>query len=755
MRASFLWVMVLAACSASGPSADQACADSAQARCSRLAACSTTAISIRYGDLATCVTREKESCTNALASPDNGNNPTHTEACAQAIAGWACHDYLDGTNVPASCAQAKGGVAAGMTCELNGQCQTGFCAITPGSACGACASAPAAGDSCARLTSCGQGLECTGDTQVCVVPGELGAGCGRGAPCGAGLSCVGANNANHVLGACQAAGAQVGAVCDPTLKTAPGCDRNAGLVCNSQSKQCASVTIAAAGQPCGDVGNQTALCAAAGSCSASGAGQTGTCLAAAADGQPCDTVAGPGCEPQARCILGAVGGSAGVCRMNPAGSCGLAPSPDAGSGAGDFAALAHAHVKHVVIIIQENRTVDNLFNGFPGADTVTTGLKHDGTTIPLAEASMVQSYDISHAHGHWVAQYNGGAMNGFDVADPDLRSYSRVPASESKPYFDLARAYTFADHMFQSNTGPSFVAHQYLIAAHSMPGMGGFASENPNNVSQGGAPWGCDGDAATDRVAVLLPTGMEINNAIYPCGDYLTLADVLDQAGLEWRYYAPALSKPGFIWSAFQAIKHIRTGPDWANHVISPETTILGDLGGASPRLADVTWVTPSSGNSDHLNATKYLAGTTTPAGPAWVASVVDAIGKSPFWPETAIFIVWDDWGGFYDHVAPPRQDFMGLGFRVPLIVVSPYAKKGYVSKTQHEFASILHFTEEAMGLPTLHSQDADATDDRADDLRDCFDFGQTAEPFIELAPAVKPVYFSAQAPTGEAPDDD
>src|SRR5262249_5805023 len=133
----------------------------------------------------------------------------------------------------------------------------------------------------------------------------------------------------------------------------------------------------------------------------------------------------------------------------------------------------------------------------------------------------------------------------------------------------------------------------------------------------------------------------------------------------------------------------------------------------------------------------------------------VDAIGASRFWAETAIFITWDDWGGFYDHVAPPQPDYMGLGFRVPLIVVSPYAKKGYVSKVPHEFGSLLKFTELAMNLPSLHSMDADATDERADDLSDCFDFAQAVAPLGLPAPAVDAEYFTGQPPARELPDDD
>jgi phospholipase C len=729
-------------------SADGSCADVAHARCARLLECSPTVTQIRYGDEATCEAREQQSCAHALAAPGNGNNPMHTEACAQAIPGWACTDFLNGTSTPAACAQATGSVASGQPCAFPGQCQSGFCAIAPGDACGTCAAAPHAGTPCARLTSCGSGLVCTSDTRTCeALATSVGAPCGRGAPCGAGLSCVGASASAG--GTCQSAAAQAGASCDPTLKTGAGCDRDAGLACNSQSLTCAPATVAAAGQACGDVGDQTAFCAAGATCAGAGAGHPGTCTAEAADGAACDPE-GPTCQPLARCVAGSDAGGGGTCRMNDAASC-----PAAGTPAGGFAAEARAHIKHVVIIIQENRSVDNLFNGFPGADTVAVGTKHDGTTIPLADASMVQSYDISHAHAHWETQYNKGAMNGFDIADPNLHPFTKIPAAESKPYFDLAMGYTFADHMFQSNTGPSFPAHQYLISGHSMPGMGGFADGNPNNVNLGGAPWGCDGDMGTDRVDVLLPSGLQLVNAIYPCADYTTLADVMDETAVTWRYYSPAVGANGYIWSAYQAIRHIREGADWAAHVVSPETTILDDLGGAQPSLAQVTWVTPSGPNSDHLVATRYLPGTTTPAGPAWVLSVVNAIGASPFWPETAIFITWDDWGGFYDHVKPPQPDYMGLGFRVPLIVVSPYAKKGYVSKVPHEFGSLLKFTEEALNLPSLHSLDPDATDDRADDLSDCFDFDQAVTPLAAPAPAAPADFFIGEPPSTTLPDDD
>jgi phospholipase C len=154
-------------------------------------------------------------------------------------------------------------------------------------------------------------------------------------------------------------------------------------------------------------------------------------------------------------------------------------------------------------------------------------------------------------------------------------------------------------------------------------------------------------------------------------------------------------------------------------------------------------WVTPNAANSDH-------AGIGQNTGPSWVASVVNAIASGPNWSSTAIFIVWDDWGGWYDHVVPPQLDSMGLGFRVPLIVVSPYAKRGYVSHVQHEFGSILHFTEEAFGLPAMTTVDS-----RADDLRDCFDFSQVSQRYRAIHSRKPAAYFLHEPIDNRLPDDD
>ncbi len=310
------------------------------------------------------------------------------------------------------------------------------------------------------------------------------------------------------------------------------------------------------------------------------------------------------------------------------------------------------YIKHVIIIVQENRSFDNMFNGFPGADTVTVGQTKLGPQ-PLAPVPFVDgSLDNGHFHRSFTAAYDAGLMDDFNAEGtyttvgcgycptpgPPNFAYSYLPQSETKPYWDLAKQFTLADRMFASNSGPSFPAHQYLIAGQSDD-----VAEVPN-----GPYWGCD-DTPGSLAAQLAANGTE-TPGVFPCFDYPTLADSMDAAGVTWRYYVP---QPLYIWNAYDAIRHIRYGSDWTRNVITPETTVFTDI--ANDNLAQVSWVVPQLTNSDH-----GLANSAT--GPPWVASIVDAVGASPYWNDTAILIVWDDWGGWYDHVPPPQLDVMGLG---------------------------------------------------------------------------------------------
>jgi phospholipase C len=371
--------------------------------------------------------------------------------------------------------------------------------------------------------------------------------------------------------------------------------------------------------------------------------------------------------------------------------------------------------------MQENRSFDNLFMGFPGADTVSSGYKKGArAVVPLQPIPLEQGTDLDHSHHGWWADWDNGAMDGFHTPSntiPNLE-YGYVPQYETVPYWTLARRYTLADRMFQSNTGPSFVAHQYMIAGQSAD-----ADENPELN-----PWGCD-SGADNRVALIGPNGTDLPG-VYPCFDYRTIADLLDTKGITWRYYAPGSTEvSSYQWSAYQAIRHIRFGPDWSTDVISPNTRVLTDI--AKGELAQVTWIVPAETYSDHANSDA------TAEGPDWVASITNAIGASQFWDSTVIFISWDDWGGWYDHVAPPQIDNMGLGFRVPLIIVSPYAKTGYISHTTHEFSGFLKYTEEVFGLPSLGTRDVNT-----DDFSDCFDYTQLPQPYVQIPVTFGPNFF-------------
>ncbi|MGB6517862.1 MAG: alkaline phosphatase family protein [Candidatus Cybelea sp.] len=384
--------------------------------------------------------------------------------------------------------------------------------------------------------------------------------------------------------------------------------------------------------------------------------------------------------------------------------------------------ILRAKITHVVYIVQENRSFNNLVQGFPGAYTVSTGVDSKGRTITLRPVGLAHKYDIDHSANAMFEACNGQGklpgtkcrMNGFDGEQlfdgPRLGQYVYVPHQESKPYFDMAHQWVLADRMFQSQLDESFVAHQYVIAAQA---------QSSADLPYG--PWGC-APGPSDFVKTI-DSDRKYGPGQVPCFDYQTLGDEFDRAGLSWRFYTSKDGAPssgsGAVWSAYQAVKHIYDGPDWAN-VLTPQRTFLTDV--TSGKLANFTWITPICINSDHPNCGGAY-------GPSWVAVLVNAIGTSKYWDSTAIFIQWDDWGGLYDPVPPPYRDFDGLGFRVPLLVISPYAKKNYVSHVQYETASVVRFAEDLFGLGRLSAADRRATSPSAD----CFDFTQRARPFVPI----------------------
>ena len=416
-------------------------------------------------------------------------------------------------------------------------------------------------------------------------------------------------------------------------------------------------------------------------------------------------------------------------------------SPGAAPPVVPTATPANRKIDHVIILIQENRSFDNYFATFPGADGTTYGYTHTGERVNLVSGPLV-TRDLPHAHATFVNEYDGDKMDGFDTirfssgGPARTYPYRYVNPSDIAPYWTMARRYVLADHMFQTQGSGSFTAHQDLIAGSTAIDADESLVDFPSK-----APWGCDAPEFTTTSLLTKKHGYLHGAGPFPCLSYPTVRNVLDAAKLSWKYYVPPF-RPGSygqIWNAFDAIRAVRYSSEWHDNISAPETNIFGDI--KAHKLPAVAWVVPSARNSDH-------PGGNSTTGPSWVASVVNAVGTSSYWQSSAIVILWDDWGGLYDHVAPPQIDYQGLGFRVPCLIVSPYARHGYVTHTQYEFASLLKFVEDNWALGRINGNDQ-----RANSIADAFDFTQSPRAFVPIPAALDESYFMRQPPSDEPVD--
>jgi phospholipase C len=459
-------------------------------------------------------------------------------------------------------------------------------------------------------------------------------------------------------------------------------------------------------------------------------------------------------------------------------------------------ALAHAQIssfQHIVVIFQENRTPDNLFQGLCTTPTLCSTTptatqyniqtsnwldKHSSTGVtqpgPIA---LANAYDLSHAHSAFTAQCDKNTTTGACKMDgagdvscsgtcPTKPQFKFVDNSTGilNPYLTLATQYGWGNFMFQTNQGPSFPAHQFIFGATSAPTLtddhnGTFASENMSGTGTGA---GCIAQSGV-LVQLIDSNGVENpSNKIFPCFEHDTVADLLDPRSITWRYYTPGASS---IWTGPNAINHICqpsggncTGPDWVKNVDLKPADVLTDASSPTCNLRQVTWVIPTGQNSDHAKSN-------TGGGPSWVASIVNAIGNSTcknpdgtsYWDTTAIFITWDDWGGWYDHEPPtflaaPEGGYQ-LGFRVPLIVVSAFTPKGLINNNRHDFGSILRFIEHNFGIPegALTFADQRATND----LTGFFNLTAAPRPFQTVPAAISAAAFLNDKSVPVDPDDD
>ena len=391
-------------------------------------------------------------------------------------------------------------------------------------------------------------------------------------------------------------------------------------------------------------------------------------------------------------------------------------------------------IQHIVFVIKENRSFDTYFGTFPGADGATTGRTSTGQVVKLGHTPDWTGYDIGHNFPDAVKAMDDGKMDRFDLVwhgniNGYLLPYTQLTEADIPNYFAYAHNFVLADRMFSSLSGPSLPNHLYTVAAQS-----GGAINNPRKIGGGSGSagsqmqsgsaesteardsvWGCDVDDET--VEVMDEEGHITQQP--PCFDFQTLADTMQAAHVSWRYYAPPAGQYGYQWSTLDAIKHIRQGPLWEKFVVADTQFIEDALNGNLPA---VSWLVTGA-NSEHPPHS-------TCDGENWTVEQLNAVMQGPDWNSTAVFLTWDDFGGFYDHVPPPSVDNLGLGPRVPLLIISPFVKKGHISHTPYEFSSFLKLVEERFGLRALTPRDQ-----QANDMLDSFDFDQPPSPPLLLHP--------------------
>jgi phospholipase C len=384
----------------------------------------------------------------------------------------------------------------------------------------------------------------------------------------------------------------------------------------------------------------------------------------------------------------------------------VAPSSVAGVDAAVFD--TRWPIKHVVFLVKENRTFDNLFGTFPGANGTSMGRDH-GVDRPLKRGTDQRvPGDIPHCYNCSISAWNYGAMDGFDQGTYGDWAYTQLHREQLPNYWHWAERNVLFDNFFASAWGPSFPNHLYTIAAQS-----GGARDNPRRTGFFSNTFGCD--APEQQVVEVYDSEGNIEK-VRPCFDFLTEGDLLNRAEIPWAYYAATERQRGYIWSAFSAIRRYREHPKAWARFIRPVDRVFRDIQAGA--LPPITWITPRFELSEHPEFSFCH-------GENWSTRVINAIMDSPMWRDTAIFLTWDDYGGFYDHVPPPDVDRMGFGFRVPTILISPYAKDGKVSHELGEFSSVLRFIEDNWHLDRyLTRRDAKATP-----LLSAFDFAQDPRP--------------------------
>ena len=425
-------------------------------------------------------------------------------------------------------------------------------------------------------------------------------------------------------------------------------------------------------------------------------------------------------------------------------------------------------IEHVIVIMQENRSFDSYFGTYPGADGIPIGPDGQPSVCvpdPVSGACVRpfhDSADLNHGGPHGapaaVADIGGGKMDGFiaqaelgrrqacrNPNDPQCTPGGQVPdvmgyhdQREIPNYWSYAQAFVLQDHMFEPNASWSLPSHLFMVSGWSAHCTTPGDPESCQNALQS------PGNPPDFR-----PSGVRGARTI-PDYAWTDLTYLLHQQGVSWAYYVEGGTEPDCADDAMtcQPVRqHARTpgiwNPlPWFDTVKQDgELSNIRDLSGyfaaaASGTLPAVSWIDPSGPDSEHPPAL-------VSRGQAYVTALVNAAMQGPEWSSTAVFIAWDDWGGFYDHMVPPTVDENGYGLRVPGLVISPYARPGFIDHQILSFDAYLKFIEDDF----LVGQRLDpANDGRPDprpdvrenatilgDLRADFDFDQPPRPPLLL----------------------
>ncbi|HUW64615.1 MAG TPA: alkaline phosphatase family protein [Spirochaetia bacterium] len=327
-------------------------------------------------------------------------------------------------------------------------------------------------------------------------------------------------------------------------------------------------------------------------------------------------------------------------------------------------------VNHIIYLIQENHSFDNYFGHYPGADGIPAGTQlpaEPGSAASVTPFHLTSlNHDLPHDWDTAHLAWDCGKMDGFVWAEKSKDTMGYYDQGDLPNYYELAGHFALYDNFFSSLLGPSLPNHLYTVASQS-----GGVTRNLLKAPEGGF-------------------------------GFPTLVGLLQGSGVSWKYYDGRANPHTFwLWNPLPGFTSFQKSPQLMDHIYNVSQYFQDLHDGTLPQ---VSWIVPNVVESEHPPADDRV-------GMWYTTAVINALEKSPYWQDSVIVLAWDDYGGFYDHVAPAQVDTFGYGPRVPAIVISPYAPAGQVVHDRYDLTSVLKFIEDRFGLQSLTQRDARAAD--------------------------------------------